>query len=107
MNRDASGQFRRAQPRAKKAYEPERAKRGTTVVLLYGERYESADPVVAAREAVVDIVHYAARDLGGPTARGILRAALKSLDEAPSTFGEFTSTPADAMLAEREKGGAS
>ena len=62
-------------------YNTDRARRGTSVVLLYGERYESVDPCAAARDAVADILHYLARDWGMPTVRGVLKRAAESLKE--------------------------
>lgn len=55
-----------------------KARRGTSVVLWYGERYGSVDPCAAAREAVKDIAHYLARDWGTATALGVLRRAVDS-----------------------------
>lgn len=65
-------------------YDADRAKRGTSTVLLYGERYGHEDPVVAAREAIFDVAHYLARDIGMPTALGALQRAIASLNEAPA-----------------------
>lgn len=76
------------------AHVASKAKRGTSVVLLYGERYSSVDPVAAAREAVKDIAHYLARDWGTATAMGVLRRAVKSF----SHEAEYAPLPDDKGL---------